>query len=187
MGIEKYIKVVDNFLSPEQCSAIIRTFKDKSFNVAKIIKSDGKEIVDNDTRKVSEYSLNSNKSYTETHWLRFLTYRIALAGFRYGVDFKLEQQISSVTGIQLLNYSSGGFYKKHVDACETAYRVLSFVIMLNDDYEGGSLNFFEGDELIQEVKPKAGRLIIWPSNFLYPHQASTVKSGRRFVIISWMK
>ena len=161
MGIEKYIKVVDNFLSPEQCSAIIRTFKDESFNDAKVIKSDGKEIVNND--------------------------RIALAGGRYGVDFKLEQQISSVTGIQLLNYSSGGFYKKHVDACETAYRVLSFVIMLNDDYEGGSLNFFEGDELIQEVKPKAGRLIIWPSNFLYPHQASTVKSGRRFVIISWMK
>ena len=103
------------------------------------------------------------------------------------MDFKLNQKLSSVTGVQLLIYNSGGIYERHTDVCETAYRVLSFVMMLNDDYEGGSLKFFEGDELIQEVKPKAGRLIIWPSNCLYPHQASAVKSGRRFVIVSWMK
>jgi predicted 2-oxoglutarate/Fe(II)-dependent dioxygenase YbiX len=35
------------------------------------------------------------------------------------------------------------------------------------------------------IKPKTGRTIIWPSNFMYPHKVIPVTSGTRYTLVSW--
>ena len=52
---------------------------------------------------------------------------------------------------------------------------------LNDDYEGGELMMF-GD---QRVHLPAGSVIVFPSNFMYPHEVKPVKSGVRYSYVSW--
>ena len=35
------------------------------------------------------------------------------------------------------------------------------------------------------VEKKANRMIIWPSNFLYPHSVKPVTEGIRYSVVSW--
>ena len=61
--------------------------------------------------------------------------------------------------------------------------ILSIVGVLNDDYEGGELIMFDGDKTISTKK---GDLLIFPSNFLYPHRITPVTKGPRYSYVSWV-
>ena len=60
--------------------------------------------------------------------------------------------------------------------------ILSCLGLLNDDYEGGE--FFILDDL--KIELKKGDLLIFPSNFMYPHRVEPVLSGIRYSYISWV-
>jgi predicted 2-oxoglutarate/Fe(II)-dependent dioxygenase YbiX len=186
MGLEKFIEVEDDFLTPVQVSAIIRTFKDLEFEHSSIILSNGEKIIDTKKRNVQQYWLTENKNHTETHWLRYIQRKLFLHSQKYLNKFDLDIFIKDIEGLTILKYEAGGFYHKHTDSCKDAYRELSAIIMLNDDYEGGSLKFYDGGNQIKEITKKAGRLIMWPSYSLFPHQAVPVIKGTRFVIVTWM-
>jgi predicted 2-oxoglutarate/Fe(II)-dependent dioxygenase YbiX len=92
----------------------------------------------------------------------------------------------------LLFYSEGGFYAPHADS-EAFYsrqgiwkkemdRDYSMLFYLNDDYEGGHINFMMFN---YRYKPARGDLILFPSDHRYVHTAEPVTSGRRFAIVSW--
>ena len=59
--------------------------------------------------------------------------------------------------------------------------ILSVLGVLNDDYEGGE--FYLVDEKTDLSK---GDIIIFPSNFMYPHKVEPVKRGTRYSYISWI-
>jgi predicted 2-oxoglutarate/Fe(II)-dependent dioxygenase YbiX len=88
------------------------------------------------------------------------------------------------TGYELLRYKEGGFFKEHVDySPNTNQRQLSFSFALNDDYEGGEFQFFGNSQLYRVPK---GSCIIFPSNFVFPHQIMPITSGTRYSIVTWM-
>lgn len=98
--------------------------------------------------------------------------------YRYDVSFEY------VEPAQLLHYSNGEFYKPHFDTGPAFPRVISALLYLNDVEEGGETyftNFRVG------VKPKAGRLVIFPSNYAYSHQALPPKGSHKFVIVYWTR
>jgi len=53
---------------------------------------------------------------------------------------------------------------------------------LNDDFGGGEFAFFDR-ELIYNLKK--GSVIMFPSNFMYPHEIMPVIKGTRYSIITW--
>ena len=59
---------------------------------------------------------------------------------------------------------------------------LSIVGILNDDYEGGELIMFED----KKIETKKGDILIFPSNFLYPHEVTPVTKGVRYSYVSWV-
>ena len=59
--------------------------------------------------------------------------------------------------------------------------ILSVLGVLNDDYEGGE--FYLVDEKTDLSK---GDIIIFPSNFMYPHKVEPVTKGTRYSYISWI-
>ena len=91
--------------------------------------------------------------------------------------------ISQDTGYELLRYREGQFYVQHTDHFKQNPRVLSCSICLNDDYEGGEFAFF--DRTIK-FKPKKGSVIMFPSNFMFPHEVMPVVAGNRYAIITWL-
>lgn len=58
--------------------------------------------------------------------------------------------------------------------------VLTVLGALNDDYEGGKL-FLCG----KHIELKTGDIVVFPSNFLYPHEVEPVTSGTRYSFVVW--
>lgn len=83
--------------------------------------------------------------------------------------------------IHLLKYGVGGFLPAHQDHGVSS-RVLSTVMYLNDDYEGGEIEFVNSGV---RIKPPAGSVIFFPSNFLYIHEVHPIISGSRYSLPHW--
>lgn len=98
-------------------------------------------------------------------------------GFHHEIGF------SNMEYLQLLHYQSGdGYYKPHSDSGPGLNRIFSAVLYLNEVVEGGETYFNKFDIL---VKPKPGRLIIFPANYIYIHEARPPISNDKFAIVTW--
>ena len=98
---------------------------------------------------------------------------------RYDIHDQLIHEPYSV-----LKYSGGQEYKAHYDGGSTTGRCISAITYLNDDYEGGELEFPNFDI---KIKPEPGMLILFPSNFAYSHIAHPVSNGTKYAIVTWIR
>lgn len=92
------------------------------------------------------------------------------------------------TNIRFNRYDPTTQMKLHCDHIDTIFDgqrkgipTLTVLGSLNDDYEGGELMMF-GD---QRIHLPAGAVVVFPSNFMYPHEVKPVKSGIRYSYVSW--
>ena len=83
----------------------------------------------------------------------------------------------------MLRYQGGQEYKAHYDGSTSTGRSVSAIIYLNDDYEGGEVEFVNFGV---KIKPKAGMLLLFPSNYAYTHIAHPVKSGTKYALVTWL-
>lgn len=90
--------------------------------------------------------------------------------------------IEQDTGYELLRYETGQFYTVHTDSFKAYPRLVSCSFALNDNYEGGEFAFFD-----RKVKIKApkGAALMFPSNFMYPHEIMPVTNGTRYSVVTW--
>ncbi|NDB61094.1 2OG-Fe(II) oxygenase [bacterium] len=82
-----------------------------------------------------------------------------------------------------IKYGPGQHFKEHHDHGFSYNCTVSLVAYINDDYDGGEL-YFRLQNL--NIKPKAGDLYIFPSNFMYPHQAMPVHAGTKYSIVTML-
>lgn len=79
-------------------------------------------------------------------------------------------------------YNSLADMGKHVDSedpTDKNHPVISGVLYLNDDYEGGEIYFPEQDI---KIKPEAGSLVMFPSSRPYFHHPLPVTSGSKYMV-----
>jgi predicted 2-oxoglutarate/Fe(II)-dependent dioxygenase YbiX len=99
---------------------------------------------------------------------------------RYGINEPLWHE-----GYSLLRYQPGQEYKAHYDGGSShVSRIVSAICYLNDDYEGGEIEF---PFFNVKIKPLAGMLILFPSNFSYTHIAKPVISGTKYNLVTWLR
>lgn len=91
--------------------------------------------------------------------------------------------------IRFNRYDKNMHMDYHIDHVYTLFEgerrgipILSIVGLLNDDFEGGELEFF-GDYKLPLTK---GSLAIFPSSFLYPHGVLPIIKGVRYSFVSWV-
>lgn len=85
--------------------------------------------------------------------------------------------------MNFIKYGPGQHFQEHHDHGFSYNCTVSLVAYTNDDYDGGELSFRLQDLMI---KPKAGDLYIFPSNFMYPHRAMPVHSGTKYSIVTML-
>jgi hypothetical protein len=93
--------------------------------------------------------------------------------------------ITDDTGYELLRYQEGERFGLHTDAIlgrSEGFRQLSALIYLNDDYTGGE-TYFPRQNI--KFKARAGDLLLFPSNFCYPHEALPVTKGTKYAVVTW--
>ncbi len=91
--------------------------------------------------------------------------------------------IGSDTGYDLLRYDVGDYLDEHIDDYHER-RIVSAILVLNDDYKGGKLHFPQHG---LALKPEAGALILFPSFYAYPHRVEPVEEGTRYAVLTWFK
>jgi len=90
--------------------------------------------------------------------------------------------INSDEGYQFLHYSEGYYFKEHADDSSGMARVLTCTLNLNSGYEGGLFRFLRGEF---DVSLGVGDAVVFPSNFMFPHEVTEITKGERFSIVTW--
>ena len=186
--LNHYIRIYDNAIPDLVLKKFLKICSEpKIFKDARI-GGGGPGIVNKKIRNTQMWLLQNcdqEKSLTNVHWANVFS-----SVFRFFIDKYInDTQITmsvKLQEIQVLKYANNGHYDFHVDHATTCPRTLSCIFFLNENYEGGELIFgTPNKEGTSVVEKKSNRMIVWPSNFLYPHAVKSVTSGTRFSIVSW--
>jgi predicted 2-oxoglutarate/Fe(II)-dependent dioxygenase YbiX len=91
--------------------------------------------------------------------------------------------------IRFNRYKENQIMSEHCDHIHTIFPgekrgipIMSTLGSLNNNYSGGEFIMF-GDEYIKLDK---GDIVVFPSNFLYPHRVEPVTNGTRYSFVSWV-
>tara|TARA_R100000149_G_C5852979_1_gene121149 strand:- start:522 stop:1091 length:570 start_codon:yes stop_codon:yes gene_type:complete len=188
MEIDNFIKVYDNVFHFEKVASLVKYASNKAkFKDASVIgDKSNKPDINKNLRNTQTYAFTTD-SLSSVHWGQYIRHIIRKAFDMYSQAHRTHAE--KIQAIEILKYSEGGFYTVHSDHHGKFPRTVSVIIFLNNDYEGGELNFhnpFNNNEIYKTIKPAPGRCIMWPSNFVYPHSVSKVTKGTRYAIVSWL-
>lgn len=118
----------------------------------------------------------------EDFWFAF-SKKIFFNVDKYAINFNFS--FKSMENIQIIHYKNNqSSYSYHVDDGPGMNRVCSSVLYLNDVDEGGETHFEHFDISIQ---PKMGRMLVFPANYVYSHQASMPISNDKFAAVTWFE
>ena len=181
----------ENFLEEDYLSNLLEWIKIKTFDAATIIGDNqtGPK-VEKKIRKTDILPLDHlNESFTNVKHARILRKKF----YELGLEYLNKKNVSNVTGLkrhvdlQILKYTAGGFYTFHSDYHFSQPRNLSLVYILNDDFEGGNLTFYNIEKNIQiKTKMKKNSIVVFPSNFIFPHTVEPVTKGIRYSCVGWI-
>ena len=100
-------------------------------------------------------------------------------------------QLKFVEPPQFLRYDVHEHYDCHNDSesfvngklTRVVERDISVLLYLNDDYQGGEIEF---TQLGITIKPTAGMMLAFPSYAEFEHKVNPVTQGVRYNIVSWI-
>tara|TARA_R100001086_G_scaffold235426_1_gene158317 strand:+ start:1393 stop:1884 length:492 start_codon:yes stop_codon:yes gene_type:complete len=95
--------------------------------------------------------------------------------------------IRHISQVRFNRYKVGTKMRLHYDHIQSLFDgklkgipIISIVGLLNDNYEGGTFICRK-----KEVKLRRGDILLFPSNFIYPHEVKEVTKGIRHSFVSW--
>ena len=98
------------------------------------------------------------------------------------------QFMSQFSPVRFNRYKPGQIMRQHHDHIHSLFDgkikgvpVLTFILNFNDDYEGADLFFWEDTV----AKLGKGDIIMYPSNWLFPHGVTEATKGKRYSGAVW--
>lgn len=150
------VEEIPNFLSKQECDTIMRISTNKLFQSEVFVK-DG-DVADANVRISKQCWLKD----TDDELIQKISQRIAE---RTNTEIALQEEM------QIVKYDSSGFYKPHYDACDSTTqdycermnkgmgpRYITFIMYLNDGFEGGETIFPNID---RKIVPEMGKAAIF--------------------------
>jgi prolyl 4-hydroxylase len=140
----------------------------------------------NENMKILEEHRNVDRIVLSPSYKNDITwFSLSQLIWQYGNAYADDHNISfsNMEDPELLRYfPNEGHYNIHVDSFPGRQRIFSCIIYLNDVESGGETHF---NRINLTVKPKRGRMVIFPSDYVHSHEAKTPKSGEKFVVVTW--
>ena len=184
-SIKDYIKVF-NVLDTKQCQNILSILKEydwekhkwNNYKTGKTSAEPTKELdVMNCTKeqqaKITPYLIKALGEYQEKH---------SVPGEKTQGPW-----LSKFSPIRFNRYQVGTMMREHYDHIHSIFDgqmkgvpIVSIVANLNEDYEGSEF-YCRGEE----IKLKTGDILLFPSNFMYPHEVREATKGTRYSFVSW--
>lgn len=180
------IKEIPNFLTHEECNKIIELSNGKLFPSK--VYSQNEDLLSNDSRISQQCWLTDDNPL-----IKDISERVK----------QFTNTIGTQEQLQVVNYPKGGFFSPHYDACEgnegycsrmngsDGPRLLTVLIYLNDNFEGGETVF---PKINKSVKPEKGKAVIFRNvdeNGVIITQAlhggEPIKSGEKWIANKWIR
>ncbi len=189
VNIDNFIGVYDNYITEEECNKAIKLFEDQNnfkntinrigFEKASILqKQDQQFFAAPNNVNVWWESLKSMMVNFDLAWNHYV--KNVGADDAYGVPFHFTDLKIQKT------LPTEGYHVWHIEhgkGHSNEPRAFVFSIYLNDVEEGGETEVLH---FSKRVKPKTGRIVIWPAAFPYLHRGNPPLSGKKYILTSWM-
>lgn len=187
--IDQFIGVYDNFILPGSCERIINWFENQK-QFQDTVKRIDQNLADYDA---NDEALSINQYNYDVH---IDIIKDVIANFKLTLfDYLKETQALKYMGVSQVYYESfkiqktvpgGGYHIWHVEKnfnYEMLRRALAFIIYLNDVEDGGETEFLKQSV---RIKPKTGRVVIWPAAFPFIHRGNPPLKQTKYILTSWI-
>ena len=201
MENNKYIYINENSLSIELCKDIINLFEDEEGRYIGQTASG----VNKDIKDTTDYTINpENKKWSKIHSLlnKELTNNLKCYlkklnenGFINNSEqlstkieynyFTSETFFYNVFMIQKYNKNCGRYIYHndfHVNFSNKSNRVITYLWYLNDVNEGGQTVIEDNIK----ITPTAGKLLLFPACWTYPHCGKIPISDNKYILTGWI-
>ena len=180
--ISDYIYYYPSVLGKTDCDNIINHYNKDTFNEWQA-----------STFSTATKNLGTSKVAMKEFWItpQHQDYQVIQKGFKIAVNDYIsihdKIKIQEYTNFRINCYDTGGFMKEHIDNIhyshgqKQGYPHLTSLIFLNDDYEGGEFVLCG-----EPLEKKKGSAVVFPSNFMFPHEVKKVISGDRYSVMTWI-
>lgn len=164
------IYTIDHFLTDEECDAWITKSEQIGFEEAKVNMDGGQKMMK--MIRNNERILYTDLIYAFQLWKRLKPYIRPVIGNSYALGLN--------EMFRFYKYSPGQRFKMHRDGSfirnETEFSYYTFMIYLNDDFEGGATKFESGEYVL----PEKGTALIFEHSLR--HEGARLDSGLKYVL-----
>lgn len=171
------IQVYDDVINEENCKQLIEIYK-KNRKHQQIHKTDGYRFRQLSLNQVPE-TVEIAKRFAK-HLIPFYENYFTVVGFKDYVN------INAFEEVRIKHYvrNSDDEFKTHVDVVDnaSASRFLVTILYLNDN--DGITEF---PQLGMSVKPKTGRVIMFPPLWMYPHRGATPTDNDKYIMMTSLR
>lgn len=176
-----YIKIYDEVLHPGNCEALIQMFENSKEDF--IVRDIGGCV------KFTEINFNRNKKWEKIIESLVSVFMGCYKEYQnhYKIDHIQFPRQFGFEELRMKRYLPNDYdeFKLHVDVsdAESSKRYLSYLLYLNDVDEGGETTFGGDDSFF--IKPKAGRLLMFPPLWTHVHTGKKPISGPKYILTSY--
>ena len=184
-NLEHYAIKFENFLDKQTCEDAIEQQKNAKFKQHTFYNS-----------KSNTYSTRSGSQELDVSWDNLPATKTIMRKLWDGIkdyqnklDFVWFDRWDGYTQIRYNKYKENRKMALHCDHIKSIFQgerkgipLLSCLGALNNDYEGGEFVMWDS----KVIPLKQGELLIFPSNFMFPHKVEPVTKGTRYSYISWV-
>jgi predicted 2-oxoglutarate/Fe(II)-dependent dioxygenase YbiX len=174
--ISDFVFTVDNFFTPEECRQHIESSESKGYGDAPINTFFGAAVdksVRNNTRVMFD-----DQTLADALWKRIEPFVLSPIKGRNAVGLNER--------IRYYRYEAGHVFRPHYDGSferDNGERSqLTFMVYLNEDFEGGATRFHLPYEGETSVIPKTGTALLFIHQLR--HEGAMVHTGRKYVLRS---
>jgi len=200
--IERLVFVRDDFMSVEECNALIEHYKHANNNGLVnegVISKFGKTTTDSNLKCSSDWQIGRDNQYSQ--FLSALSKRLNrvimeefLSALSANAEFDarciLNGTNTAYSTFQVQKYAAdqGHFRSWHIENIgkRMAGRIFSILIYLNtlEEEMKGETEFLL---LERKIRPVAGKLLIHPAGYPFVHRGNKPCSSDKYVLISWLE
>lgn len=142
--------------------------------------------VDMEYRKVQTFGIGEKNIASLTEGQQAVVEKMKSIIMPCVEDYRAEYAITDLIGDSwmVLKYSQNDHFTDHADDGPRFNRTVSITAYLNDNYEGGEIEF---RHFGLSYKPEQGDVLVFPSNYVYVHKVVPVKKGIRYALVNWFR
>lgn len=179
------IKEIKGFLNQNECTALIEMIEANNVRSSVVVGGTDRSGV-SETRTSSTSNLEPKNLYVKAIHQKIADH--------LGLDIKKGEDL------QGQKYQPGQFFKEHNDyfsgdaydkhCLSSGNRTFTFMIYLNDNFEGGGTYF---PKLEKTIQPELGKAVIWQNTIdgepqpNTMHEGTTITKGVKYIITSWWR